>query len=168
MDFAYCVEQLTTNAQTIEALCAGLPADHARWKPDAGRWSVLEVMGHLVDEEREDFRPFITTTFQGKPKTPHDPGAWILERGYNQRDLGGLVTQFREERDRSLEWLHTQADADWSTAVPFSKWFGFRAGDVLASWVAHDLLHLRQLVELKYGYIAIALARYDIQYAGEW
>lgn len=168
MDFAYCVEQLTINAQAIEALCAGIPADHARWKPDVDQWSVLEVMGHLVDEEREDFHPFIVATFQGQPKTPHDPGMWVLERGYNQRDLGELVAQFAAERRKSLEWLQTQADADWQTAVPFTKWFGFRAADVLASWVAHDLLHMRQLVELKYGYLAVALSGCDIQYAGDW
>ncbi|MEO8083712.1 MAG: hypothetical protein ABI780_07825, partial [Ardenticatenales bacterium] len=25
------------------------------------------------------------------------------------------------------------------------------AGDLMASWLAHDLLHVRQLVELRYG-----------------
>lgn len=168
MDFAYCVEQLTVNARAIEALCAGISADHARWKPDVDQWSVLEVMGHLVDEEREDFYPFIVATFEGRLKTPHDPSKWALERGYNRRDLSVLVAQFAEERQKSLIWLHKQEHADWHTPVPATNWVGFRAGDVLASWVAHDLLHIRQLVELKYGYVSVALTGYDIQYAGEW
>ena len=40
----------------IQAVLAGVDAEQARWKPDADSWSILEVVCHLVDEEREDFR----------------------------------------------------------------------------------------------------------------
>jgi hypothetical protein len=43
-----------------------------------------------------------------------------------------------------------------------------RAGDMLAAWVAHDLLHMRQLVELHRTYTVTQLAPYDTRYAGEW
>jgi hypothetical protein len=42
------------------------------------------------------------------------------------------------------------------------------AGDMLMSWVAHDLLHLRQLVELHYAYHKQQAQPYDIGYAGDW
>jgi len=38
----------------------------------------------------------------------------------------------------------------------------------MAAWVAHDLLHLRQLVELHYAWTVAKAAPYSLQYAGEW
>jgi len=34
--------------------------------------------------------------------------------------------------------------------------------------VAHDVLHMRQLVELKYAYMAQAMEPYKVKYAGDW
>jgi hypothetical protein len=43
-----------------------------------------------------------------------------------------------------------------------------RAGDLLASWIAHDLLHLRQLAGLHFAWNARCLAPYSMAYAGNW
>jgi hypothetical protein len=43
-----------------------------------------------------------------------------------------------------------------------------KAGDMLSSWVAHDNLHMRQLVELRRSRIVVITEPYDIQYAGDW
>ena len=40
--------------------------------------------------------------------------------------------------------------------------------DLLASWVAHDLLHMRQLVELHWVYTIHQLEPYKVEYAGQW
>jgi hypothetical protein len=42
------------------------------------------------------------------------------------------------------------------------------AGDMLTSWVAHDNLHIRQLVELRRAWIEKVSKPYRVQYAGEW
>ncbi len=42
------------------------------------------------------------------------------------------------------------------------------AGDLLAAWVAHDVLHLRQLVELRYAYLVEEAQPNSVGYAGEW
>ena len=42
------------------------------------------------------------------------------------------------------------------------------AGDVLASWVAHDLLHIRQLARLHSQRVGELAAPVSIGYAGDW
>jgi hypothetical protein len=42
------------------------------------------------------------------------------------------------------------------------------AGDLLASWVAHDVLHMRQLVELQRAYVVHLAEPYNTEYAGPW
>ncbi len=74
---------------------------------------------------------------------------------------------FLHERIESFSRLKSVADSDWQAAydMPRSK---LTAGDLLASWVAHDLLHLRQFNKLRYAYLIQVAAPYMVQYAGDW
>jgi hypothetical protein len=91
----------------------------------------------------------------------------VTERQYNQRDLEKSISQFLQERENSLKWLGTLGEPDLSVAIE-GKFGRMRAGDMLMSWVAHDLLHLRQLVELHYAYHKQQAQPYDVGYAGDW
>jgi hypothetical protein len=74
---------------------------------------------------------------------------------------------FLTARLDSLEWLLGLGEEDWTREhqAPFGA---IRAGDLLAAWVAHDVLHMRQLVELKYTYLVRAMEPYRVKYAGDW
>ena len=167
------ISQLAAQADSIRQLCAGVTLEQARWRPDADSWSLLEVINHLADEERADFRTRLDYILHrpDEPWPPIDPGAWVRERNYNQRDLAESLARFSEARAESLDWLRSlralrAPDLSASIAAP---WGGrFHAGDMLAAWVAHDLLHLRQLVELHYAWTAQQLQPYSVAYAGDW
>jgi hypothetical protein len=169
MDLSYCLERLSHQATAVDRLVHGLPAEQAAWRPDPDSWSVLEVICHLLDEEREDFRAHLDHLLfhAGEPWPPFDPTAWPAERGYNRRELGSSLGNWLQARQESIDWLRGLAEPDWrsSAAVP---WGHLAAGDVLASWVAHDLLHTRQLVELLYAYTAGHARPYAVRYAGPW
>ncbi len=168
------IEQVTAtmqaNAQRIAALIAGVSAEQARWKPDTASWSILEVVNHLLDEEREDFRVRIDCTLHHPDEKwpPIDPGGWVTERSYNERDLAESLVVFLEERSRSLAWLRGLRAPDWDAAAIAPWGDPFPAGNLLAAWVAHDLLHLRQLVELHWAWTTAELAPRTVQYAGDW
>jgi hypothetical protein len=169
IDLASCIVQLEGQAQTITALVAGMSSQQARWKPAPDSWSVLEVLNHLYDEEREDFRvrlKYILGGVDGLPP-PIDPGGWVAVRRYNERDLEESLSRFGEERSRSLAWLRGLVDPNWDKAIEAT--FGrLRAGDLLMAWLAHDLLHQRQLVELRYAYHQRQAQPYQVEYAGDW
>ena len=162
-------QELTRGARTIGALVAGVTPDEARRRPSPEAWSLLEVVCHLEDEERLDFRPRLDSVLHrpGEPWAPIDPAGWVTARRYNERDLGEALRGFLAERERSLAWLDTLAAPDWSREHRAS--FGpITAGDLLASWAAHDLLHTRQLVELGRARLLAQTAPYRTQYAGDW
>jgi hypothetical protein len=171
MASASSIAALEANAAAIAALARAMPSDQVRWRPSPGAWSTLEVVNHLGDEEREDFRTRLDTILHRPGEMPPaiDPEGWVVTRGYNQRDFEESLTRFLDERRQSLAWLRSLSAPDWSRAWAHpSGDFTIRAGDVLTAWAAHDLLHLRQLVELQYGRRAIDAAPYDMEYAGEW
>lgn len=170
MDAKILVTLLEKHAQAIEALTRGISTEQARWKPDADTWSVLEVINHLYDEEREDFRPRLDIILNrpAEPWAPIHPGAWVTERAYNGRDLETSVENFMDERAKSLVWLGRLEEPNWEASVPTPSRGEFRAGDMFASWVAHDVLHLRQLAELHHALVMREGQPFATEYAGDW
>jgi hypothetical protein len=161
--------RMAANAQRICALAQDVSEQQARWKPKADSWSILEVVNHLLDEEREDFRVRVDYTLHrpGETWPPIDPGGRVSERRYNEQDLEMSLEAFLAERKASLAWLRGLSAPNWDESHE-APWGAIRAGDVLASWVAHDLLHMRQLVALHWDYTAAELKPYSTEYAGQW
>ena len=170
MNFATCQIQLRQNGELIRELVAGISQEQAKLKPSPEEWSVLEVVNHLYDEEREDFRQRFDYLLHhpGEAWPPTDPMGWVTSRKYNERDLANSLQNFLDERQKSLAWLAglEEPNLDLFDTHPIAG--KFHAGDMLASWVAHDLLHLRQLVELKYFLVGEWIRPYSPRYAGEW
>jgi hypothetical protein len=169
MDIHSANQQLKQQGQAILALAGELTLEQARWKPDADSWSVLEVMNHLVDEEVLDFRRHLDHILHTptEPWPEIDPQGWVTSKHYNERQLDETLIAFEAEREKSLAWLQTLTDPDWDSAVPM-PWGHLNAGDMLAAWLAHDLLHLRQLIELRYALTSEESKPYRVEYAGEW
>jgi hypothetical protein len=169
MNFDTLCEELTRSAEIIRALLEGISPEEARLKPAADSWSILEVTCHLYDEEREDFREHLDFILhrQSEAWHPIDPVGWVAERKYNEQDFHEMQSKFFAERARSHEWLRGLQHANWD-AVFTSRFGSLSAGDMISSWVAHDNLHIRQLVELRRLRIEMITSPYAIEYAGDW
>jgi DinB family protein len=163
-------ERLERNGPRIQALVAGVSADDARWKPNETSWSLLEVMHHLWDEEREDFRQRIDYLVNrpGEEFPPIHPSEWVTSRSYNTKDWNAVVEGFIGERRKSVEWLRTLSVPDWDREYHLPRPQVLRVGDLLTSWLAHDYLHMRQIVRLHFMAGEKLGAPYKTDYAGSW
>jgi len=56
MEFQTLYQELVDSTEMIRAMLAGIDQEQSQAKPDAKSWSILEVVCHLHEEEREDFR----------------------------------------------------------------------------------------------------------------
>lgn len=169
MEFETLFRELTLSTEMIRSLLAGIGEEEACIKPDEESWSILEVVCHLYDEEREDFREhtdFILNR-QHDEWHPINPQGWVTERLYNQQDFAKMKEMFFGERKKSLDWLQEHSEAKWETLYT-SPFGSMKAVDMFACWVAHDNLHVRQLVELRRKHIERMTHPIDIQYAGDW
>ena len=160
-------DRLAASVRVIRDLVTGVSDVQASWKPGPERWSILEVVNHLSDEEREDFRFRFRHLLErpAEPAPPIDPPRWAVERRYNERDIEPSLDSFLAERRASLAWLGTLDDPKLASASPVT---GRTAGELLAAWVAHDLLHIRQISRLHYDYWAREVSPLRLEYAGEW
>lgn len=169
MDHLVIAQQLEQNAQTIRQIVQGVSDEQARWKPKAHEWSILEVINHFYDEEREDFRTRVDYVLHrpGEAAPNIDPVGWVTARAYNERELASSLENFLRERTQSIAWLRGLENPDWKKALKHPR-FTISAGSLLASWLAHDFLHLRQLVELHYAWVKQQVAPFSVDYAGDW
>ena len=70
------INQLDSNSAVFKNLLDGVPEKLIHWKPSERRWSLLEIICHLYDEEREDFRPRLAKIIQSDHNwDPIDPRA---------------------------------------------------------------------------------------------
>ncbi len=169
MDRSQIIAQLARHGEVFRAMLSGLPPEESTWKSAPEKWCALEIISHLYDEEREDFRARIRSTLE-TPKLPWpkiDPPTWVTERRYMEQDFEVILSKFLSERERSLEWLHSLTDAPWDNAYIHPKVGPVSCELLLTNWVAHDLLHIRQLGNLRYGYLR-ANTTVPLDYAGTW
>jgi hypothetical protein len=169
MKFTELYQEMVNSAEIIRALTANVSQAEAQIKPAPEAWSLLEVICHLHDVEREDFREHLDFILhpQGREWHEIDPQGWITSRRYNEQDFDEIRAAFFEERRKSLNWLTDLTKVDWTTS--YESEFGlFSAEEMFACWVAHDNLHIRQLAELQRTRIERITNPLNIAYAGDW
>jgi hypothetical protein len=110
-----------------------------------GKWSPLEILAHLRDEETIDFRERAQRALDGREfELNVDPERWVTEKRYNEMDPGAVYLDWASERADSCRWLSTLTVDDLAKGVEHPKFGTMRCGDLVAAWRVHDLLHLRQ------------------------
>lgn len=169
MDYTHIINELDRNRTVFETLLSGLEQEEYLWKPHPDNWSMLEVTCHLLDEEREDFRARLQHVFEQPDQAfpPIDPVGWVGSRQYAQQGFELTLTKWIMEREGSVSWLRSLKNPPWDNAYQHPH-FGAMSGNfLLANWLQHDYLHIRQVIRLKYQYLAHTSGQ-DLHYAGSW
>jgi hypothetical protein len=169
MEFESLYRELENSTEMIRALLSGIAQEESQVRPAPESWSMLEVICHLYDEEREDFREHVDFILHRQNEEWHqiDPQGWVTARNYNEQNFAAMQDKFFAEREKSLRWLRGLLHSDWETTYS-SKYGTTTAGEMLACWIAHDNLHIRQLVELRRHRIERLSQPHHLEYAGEW
>ncbi len=170
MDSNYYIKQLAENGLRIKSFLQDTGRKEQLWKPSEDKWCLLEVICHLYDEEELDFRNrlnhVLTTPDEDLPSSI-DPERWVKDKKYIEQDFDEKLTGFLNKREQSVTWLHSLENPNWKNAYQHPKYGPLTAKMFLVNWVAHDYLHIRQIVKLKYDYLK-ELSHQNLQYAGEW
>ncbi|MDF1810306.1 MAG: DinB family protein [Phycisphaerales bacterium] len=164
------IDRLAGYVKIVESIVQCVHSCDAKWKPDESTWSVLEIVCHLCDEEVEDFRTRVLMTLEQPAEAwpSIDPQGWVLERDYSSRDIKVQVDRFVQLRNDSVEILRALRAPAWSN-IHYHPVFGsFQAGQMLACWVDHDALHLRQLAKRLHELAIRDGGNVSTEYAGTW
>jgi hypothetical protein len=138
---------LAATPASLSALLSNLPDTWSRASEGDGKWSPYDVIGHLIHGERIDWIPRARHILAGetRPFAKFDRNAQFSEsRG---QSLGELLATFAALRRQNLETLRamnlTHADLDRPGLHP--ELGGVTLGQLLATWVVHDMDHVVQI-----------------------
>lgn len=166
---AYYISELTNNKAVFRAILNGLSTDQVLFKAKSTDWCILEIICHLYDEEREDFRTRVRSILDDplKPLPPADPVNWAKDRGYMNENFELKVQAFLSEREHSINWLESLQHPKWDNAFAHPKMGPVSALLILTNWVVHDHLHIKQITRRKYEFLE-RNSKDPIDYAGQW
>lgn len=139
---------LARTPATLNALLRGLPDGWIAAHEGGDTWSPFDIVGHLVHGDRTDWVPRVRVILEHGETRAFEPfdrfGQRELSRG---RTLDSLLDEFadvRKESLRQLEELHL-SDSDLERRGRHPELGVVTLGQLLATWVAHDLDHLMQV-----------------------
>jgi len=163
------IKELIRNRQVFEALLSGTTDEALMWKPALNKWSLLEIVCHLFDEEREDFRARVKHCLETPtlPLHPIDPVGWVTSRNYIEQDFDDKLASFLREREVSIAWLTSLQNPSWENSHDDPKLGKMSASKFLSNWLAHDHIHIRQINRVKYEYLN-EFTEESLNYAGDW
>ena len=170
MNLDFYISRLSENVKTIESLVNNLSGEQILWKNGSEKWSILQVVFHLRQTERKDFRSRLEKTLRSETEDWNElvPEKMRLAQDENTlNNLSGLLQDFRAEREKSIAWLNALVNPNFENAHLHQQ-IKLSAGDLLASWLAHDFLHIKQIVRLHYDYVNHISLPHKTDYAGTW
>jgi hypothetical protein len=138
-----------------QALAA--PQVHWRWRPSSEAWSIVEVVCHLRDVEREVHLP----RFQALAETENpflsgvDADEWAAPRDYFRQDGHAALADFVTARLETLALLKMLPESAWSREARHAFFGQTTLHELLYLVVQHDRVH-RQQVEFNLGQAAAA------------
>ena len=170
MDHQSIFQKLAANRLVFAGMLKGVLKDEYIWRPAENKWCLLEIACHLYDEEKEDFKSRVQHVLETPEQTlpPIDPEGWVTERKYMEQDYDQVVDNFLTEREGSVQWLKNLTNPNWKNAHNHPKFGPLSAEMFLANWLAHDYLHIRQILRLKYKFLKQKVGDIKLLYAGKW
>jgi uncharacterized damage-inducible protein DinB len=165
MDFVLddALPVLRATPQVLRAWLEHLPDSWLRSNEGPDTWSPYDIVGHLIHGERTDWIPRLELLLahgDSRPFTPFDRFAQFREsRG---KSLSELLDTFAELRLTNVGRLesHRLEASDLARRGLHPELGPVTLGQLLATWVAHDLNHLAQ--------IARVMARQYADAVGPW
>jgi hypothetical protein len=136
----------TVLSEALEGF-AGISTAQWRYKPDAGRWSRQEILGHLIDSAQNNLRRFVVAQYEDRPRIVYRQNHWVQAQGYQEAPIEDLIQTWRllnRQIVRTLETLPaTLADrpCDIGQETPEIHPISWVAAD----YVRHLRHHLNQI-----------------------
>jgi len=142
------VEVLTAQGEQVAALLASLGEESIRGLRYApGKWTVKEVIGHLIDDERIfAYRALCVARGDARPLPGFEENDYVAATDFESRPLANLLAEYRAVRAATLALFEPLTAAEWQRRGIVNGYEASVRG--LAFHMAgHELHHLRTLRE---------------------
>ena len=162
-DLERSIEVLAATPGTVRALLADLSEEWTASKGDRDNWEPYDIIGHYIYAEEADWIPrakVILAQADDRTFPPFDRYGQF-ERS-DEESLADRLDEFARIRNENIEILRSWelVDEELELKGVHPEFGEVSLRQLIATWVVHDLTHIRQIV-------TVLAKRYD-EAVGPW
>lgn len=147
-DVGEALDVLERTPRLLTALLGGLSTEWVHATEGVDSWSPARVVGHLIHGEEVDWIPRLRVILEWGESRPFDP--FDPEGGPRDGDVDALLARFGALREANLRTVRRQhlSPEGLSRTGTHPALGRVTVAELLATWVVHDLGHVRQIVRV--------------------
>lgn len=139
------ISRLNLLCDTIPQTLKTIPDKDFAYKPESGKWSKKEILGHLIDSASNNHQRFIRIQFENEPVIDYDQNNWNLYGHYNKLDKQHLIDFWEIYNRHLLEIIKRIPEHNLNlTSVSHGK--KVTLGFLIDDYLVHMEYHLRQII----------------------
>lgn len=150
MDLHEATAMLSRTPTVLDPLLTALPPEWLHRNDGPGTWSAYDILGHLLEGDASNWLPRARMILQIGTERSFEPFDRLAMLSREKQPASVLLAEFQTARQASLDELAslnlTAGDLDRRGLHP--EFGEVTLGQLLATWVAHDLTHLGQVGEV--------------------
>jgi hypothetical protein len=141
------LESMQQATADLTNLVKNVPESLARKSPEPGKWSIAEIVAHLVDTEMAAGFRFraIAGGDDGVPLVGYDQDRWAAAGNYRAARIEDSLKSFLAIREANLRFLKGLPDSSWSKYGIHSERGRESLRDLTQLTAGHDLNHIAQI-----------------------
>jgi uncharacterized damage-inducible protein DinB len=137
---------------TLAQLISGVPDDTLHRRPALGKWSIVEIVAHLAEDE-------LTSSWRYRQMIEHDGVAllgfdqelWARLGDYNSWTARDALDMFRLLRQANVTVLSHLSPAEWERSGTHAERGRLTVRSLAAHMVGHDANHIAQIQRILAG-----------------
>lgn len=140
-------ELMASEIETTLELLRGVPGERETYRYADGKWSVREVVGHMIDVERVfAYRALSIARRDPAPLPGMEQEGWARASNADRRPLADLAEELEVTR-RAHVALFRSFDDETALATGVASGFGFTVRSLAYCLVGHDIHHRKVLAD---------------------
>jgi uncharacterized damage-inducible protein DinB len=132
--------------ELLAKLIEGVSDEALRVKPAPGKWSVVEILAHLADDEIVTswrYRQMLENS--GCALSGFDQDEWARMGKYESKDPGQCLRLFRLLRESNLQMLRHLSSEEWQRHGMHAERGRMSVQDLARHMAGHDMNHIDQI-----------------------
>jgi DinB family protein len=141
----HTVASLSVTPAMLREMTRDCTGSQAATPPKPGEWSIVEIVRHLVEGDRDTFVPRLRRMLaESKPVFERRP-----PQDGDRADLAALLDAFADARSQAVALLRGLADHGWRREGVSPSRGALTVESYARTMTAHDTEHLRQIQDVR-------------------
>ena len=137
------IELYRSGPSLVEQCLAAVPAESLDYSPGPQRWSIRQIVLHIVDSDISSFMRLRKPVAEPGTQVPvYDEEKWARALHGDDMSLETALALFRAHRTYNCEFLGAVTDDEWKQEVDHPERGSMSLDDVLNLYARHPTWHI--------------------------